>query len=124
QTVMADHLAGRPGTGLGVSYLAAARGYVAKHLHEAALDVHQVAAALEISPRHLSRLFAAEGLTVSEYIRSCRLRGAYADLGNPALGRLGVAAIAYKWGFVSQAHFSRVFKQQYGLTPKEARAGV
>lgn len=121
QTLVSDHLAGKPGSGLSASYLVAARAYIARHLHEPGLEGQQVAAALGISPRHLGRLFAAEGVTPAAYIKSCRLRGARADLADPALARLSVAVIAYKWGFVSQAHFSRVFRQQYGMTPKDAR---
>lgn len=121
QTVVWDHLAGRPGTGLSVSYLAAARSYVARHVHDPDLTATQLAAALGISVRHLTRLFAAQGQTPAEYIRSFRLRKARADLADPARAHLSVAAIAFKWGFVSQAHFSRVFRQEFGLSPKQAR---
>ncbi len=121
QTLVGDHLAGQPGTGLSASYLVAARSYIAGHLLEGDLDGQRVAAALGISLRHLNRLFAAEGLTVSGCIRSCRLRGARADLADPGLLRTSIAAIAYKWGFVSQAHFSRAFRQEFGLAPKAMR---
>ncbi|WP_397474581.1 helix-turn-helix domain-containing protein [Pusillimonas sp.] len=121
QTLVSDHLAGKPGTGLSVSYLAAARAYIARNLHKPQLDGSQVAAALGVSSRHLSRLFAAEGATPTEYIRACRLRAARVDLADPGLAHLSVAVIAFKWGFVSQAHFSRVFRQHYGMTPTQAR---
>ena len=32
--------------------------------------------------------------------------------------------IAYRWGFVSEAHFSRAFRRAFGLTPGDVRAGV
>lgn len=121
QTVVSDHLAGRPGTGLSVSYLASARAYVARHAHDPDFGATHLAAALGISGRHLTRLFATQGQTPAEYIRSFRLRMARADLANPALRRLSVGGIALKWGFISQAHFSRVFRDEFGVTPRQAR---
>jgi AraC-like DNA-binding protein len=32
-----------------------------------------------------------------------------------------VAEIAFSWGFTSQAHFSRAFRAQTGLTPRDFR---
>lgn len=121
QTMVADHLAGQSGAGLSASYLVAARAHIARHLHQIDLDVQSVAGALGITPRHLSRLFAAQGLTPAGYIRACRVQGAHGDLSNPALVKISIAAIAYKWGFVSQAHFSRVFREHFGLAPKDIR---
>lgn len=121
QTVVCDHLAGQSGTGLSVSYLAAARSYVAQNVHDPDLNATRLAAALGISLRHLTRLFAAQGQTPAYYIRTLRLQKARADLADPSQAHLSVAAIAFKWGFVSQAHFSRVFRQEFGLSPKQSR---
>uniref|UniRef100_UPI0035A156A4 AraC family transcriptional regulator n=1 Tax=Streptomyces lunaelactis TaxID=1535768 RepID=UPI0035A156A4 len=35
---------------------------------------------------------------------------------------LAVAAVAHRWGFLSPAHFSRVFRAAYGLPPRAWRA--
>src|SRR5690606_36685928 len=121
QTVVCDHLAGQSGTGLSVSYLAAARSYVAQNVHDPDLNATRLAAALGISLRHLTRLFAAQGQTPAYYIRTLRLQKALADLADPSQAHLSVADIAFKWGFVSQAHFSRVFRQEFGLSPKQSR---
>ncbi|MGR6921902.1 helix-turn-helix domain-containing protein [[Actinomadura] parvosata] len=33
-----------------------------------------------------------------------------------------IADVAHRWGFSSQARFTRFFRTRYGLTPSEARA--
>jgi AraC family transcriptional activator of tynA and feaB len=33
-----------------------------------------------------------------------------------------IATIAFSHGFKSQAHFSRVFRERYGMTPREFRS--
>jgi AraC-like DNA-binding protein len=34
-----------------------------------------------------------------------------------------ITSIAYKWGFTDSAHFSRSFKKQFEVSPKDFRAG-
>ncbi|MDX2681609.1 AraC family transcriptional regulator [Streptomyces sp. NY05-11A] len=36
-------------------------------------------------------------------------------------GSRTIAAVAGRWGFLSAAHFSRVFRSAYGLSPREWR---
>jgi AraC-like DNA-binding protein len=74
-----------------------------------------------VSVRHLQAVFAAEGDTVSGFIRSRRLERARADLRDPRLAHVAIARIADRWGFVSQAHFSRAFRAAYGHAPRQAR---
>ena len=38
---------------------------------------------------------------------------------NQAQHGQGIAQIAYHWGFNDQAHFSRSFKQAFGLSPRD-----
>ena len=45
---------------------------------------------------------------------------ARALLAQPELGR-PVAAIAFDHGFSSPTHFGRVFRQRFGMTPREYR---
>ena len=46
-----------------------------------------------------------------------RLRGCQQDLARRD-GR-SIGEVAYGWGFNSLSHFSRVFKQHYGLRPTQ-----
>jgi AraC-like DNA-binding protein len=43
------------------------------------------------------------------------------DLLDPALAARPVSAIAARWGLVDPAHFSRLFRAAYGVSPVEYR---
>ncbi|WP_230623665.1 transcriptional regulator FeaR [Stutzerimonas stutzeri] len=81
-----------------------------------------LATRLEISVRHLYRLFEEQGDSVCRYIQRMRLKRSAADLANPNLRHQSITSIAYKWGFTDSAHFSRSFKKQYEASPKDYRA--
>lgn len=93
-------------------------------LHDADLDVGSLAAALGMTPRHVHRLFAAQGVTYSGYVLAQRLARARDDLRRPMLRGVGVAQIGYRAGFNSASHFSRSFKQRYGMAPLAWRAAA
>jgi AraC-like DNA-binding protein len=43
------------------------------------------------------------------------------DLANPRLLEQSVSDIAFSWGFNNAAHFSRSFRDEYRMTPREWR---
>lgn len=45
------------------------------------------------------------------------------DLSSPQHARLSISEICFRWGFNGSAHFSRAFREQYGLSPREFRQG-
>lgn len=118
-----SHLgAGRaPHSALGASHVLAAKAYIADHLDDEELSVAGVASAIRVSERHLRRLFAQQDSSVADYVLAQRLAKSRADLGNAVYRHLGISEIAYRCGFVSAAHFSRVFKARFGVTPKTVR---
>lgn len=123
QSMVSRRLNDGAAAGFSASYVAAARSYVARHLDDPDLQVEKVAQALGVSSRHLNRVFGLETQeTVARYIRHQRLEAARRDLSDPRLSGLDVTAIACKWGFVSQSHFTRVFREAYGLPPGQYRA--
>ena len=79
-----------------------------------------VAAAHGISVRTVHLAFAEGGTTVSRWIRDRRLRVCYRELAR-ADSQQTVTDIAFRWGFCDAAHFSRVFKRAYGITPSDVR---
>ncbi|MGR1215849.1 transcriptional regulator FeaR [Metapseudomonas otitidis] len=79
---------------------------------------------LNISVRHLYRLFEEQGDSVCRYIQRSRLQRSAADLANPTLRSESITAIAYKWGFTDSAHFSRSFKKHFERSPKDYRASA
>ncbi|MDX3726598.1 helix-turn-helix transcriptional regulator [Streptomyces caniscabiei] len=88
---------------------------------EPATSAERVAAAIGVSARHLSRVFRDSGVTPARYILDRRLARAREQLADPGSRHLTVAEIAHRWGFASQAHFTRVFRAHYGRPPGETR---
>jgi len=102
---------------------AAAYGFVEDHLSDPGLGATQIAAAIGISERHLSRVLAAGGTTVPRLVRSRRLELAYALLSEKGLSEQGpaVAEVAARCGFTSAAYFSHAFRQRFGLRAGDVR---
>ncbi|CAH1670102.1 HTH araC/xylS-type domain-containing protein [Hyphomicrobiales bacterium] len=71
-----------------------------------------------MSRSQLYRLFESEG-GVKNYIQRRRLKQCFAELSDGANAR-SVASIAEGLGFLDPSSFSRSFKKEFGLTPKEA----
>lgn len=97
--------------------------YIEAQLHDPELSVETIAKAHFISVRYLQYLFRADGLTVSGYVRGRRLEHCRLDLRDPAQAGLSVLQIAQHWGFPDASYFSKVFKSQFGVAPREFRAG-
>ena len=93
-----------------------------KSLSQPGLTPTALADGLNISVRHLYRLFEEEGDSVCRYIQRARLKRSAEDLANPFFKHESITSIAYKWGFTDSAHFSRSFKRQYDQSPKDYRA--
>ncbi len=98
-----------------------AKAYIQAHLGDPGLNPEQVARACFVSTRYLHRVFAGEGRTVSEWIRSERLEHCRRDLLDPALAHHSISNIATRWGLPSAPHFSRLFHRAYGMPPREFR---
>jgi len=90
-------------------------------LPEPELSLERVSAADGVSPRSLQKLFAAAGLSFSGYLRTRRLERCRLDLSSPICASLSISEICFRWGFNGSAHFSRAFKEQYGVSPRDYR---
>lgn len=99
------------------------REYIDANLHSPSLGPAEIAAAHYVSTRHLHGLFKEHDTTVSSWIRQRRLQHCRRDLLDPVRAGKPIAAIAARWGFIDAAHFSRVFKTEFGQSPSQARAG-
>lgn len=100
------------------------RAHIDANLGNPDLTPATVAAAHFMSTRHLHNLFQSEGTTVAAWIRSRRLEHCRRDLRDPVCGSRPVAAVAARWGFIDAAHFSRVFKSAFGVSPSAYRSGI
>lgn len=94
---------------------------IERRLDDAELTPARVAQAEGISERYLQKLFEGAGDNFSHYVRERRLQRALADLSNPAEASHSISEIAYRYGFADSAHFSRSFRQRFGLSPREFR---
>jgi transcriptional regulator GlxA family with amidase domain len=89
---------------------------------EAPLNIAVIAKMSGTSVRQLERAFmAAMKTSPNEFYRQMRLRYARWMLLNTARR---VTDIAYECGFADSAHFIRVFKETYGVTPGKLRTSV
>jgi AraC family transcriptional activator of tynA and feaB len=95
------------------------RRYIRAHLQDGALGPESVAGAHAMSVRALHALFEDTGESVGGLIRRERLARCHEDLSLANGG--SVTEIAFRWGFHDAAHFARVFKAHYELTPSDVR---
>ncbi len=96
--------------------------YIDIHLTDPKLSTTMVAEACGISPRYLSLLLKQRGVSFSEHIWSERLKIAGRWLASTRPGEISIAEVAFKVGFKSPAHFSRMFKRVYQKGPREFRS--
>ena len=92
---------------------------VETELSDPDLNLKTVAAGHGVSTRYLQKLFTTAGTTFSHYLRNRRLERSKADLVSPLHNQLSISEICFRWGFNGSAHFSRVFRNKYGVSPRE-----
>jgi AraC-like DNA-binding protein len=118
------------------AHRAAARSYIEENLTDPGLGAAEIAAAVGISERQLSRLFAADGSSVPRHILSRRLQLAHSILSAtsaPDRARTGarsgsradaahtVADVAALCGFTSATYFSHAFFQHFSYRASDLR---
>ncbi|MGW0609659.1 helix-turn-helix domain-containing protein [Streptomyces sp. NPDC002788] len=106
----------------GNEMLSRIRTYIGEHLMEPDLSPETIARAHHISVRYLHKLFQNDDTTVSQWVRQRRLDSSRHELSRTPNRRVTVAAVAHRWGFTSPAHFSRTFREAYGMSPTEWQA--
>ncbi|CCD85636.1 putative transcriptional regulatory protein, AraC/XylS family [Bradyrhizobium sp. ORS 285] len=100
----------------------ALRRAIHERLREPGLTVATIAASVGISERYVHKLLARAGTSFSEIVMARRLDGVARDLRDPACAGHDIGRIAFDWGFSDLSHFSRRFKQRFGLRPRDWRA--
>lgn len=79
----------------------------------------EIAAAVNYSPYHLARLFRADtGQPMYGYLQQLRLRE---SLDQAVTGRGTLAELASAYGFANHSHYTRVFRQVFGVPPSALR---
>lgn len=94
------------------------QAYIAEHYAEK-LTLTGIANQFYISPYYLSRMFKKSiNLSLIEYINGVRIKAAQNLIERSSDS---IAEIAAKTGFMTTAHFRRVFKDATGLSPQQYR---
>ena len=89
---------------------------------ETPLDLTALAAVAGVTPRHLVRLFGRHlAVTPARMYRRLRLERAWRLL---TLTVMDATEIGFACGFSSLPAFSRAFKAEYGVPPRDARAAA
>jgi AraC-like DNA-binding protein len=94
------------------------KSLVERYLHDPELSPTKIATALGISSRYINKLFEDENTSLMRYVWDRRLERCRCDL-EDAAHTAGISQVAFHWGFNDLSHFSRAFKAQFGLSPRE-----
>jgi AraC-like DNA-binding protein len=104
----------------GPRWMPIVRAYIESHVHEP-LRVAQLAELANLHPVYFARVFKAKsGMSVLRYVRQRKVMAASATMTRKEPVRL--VDVANEFGFADQAHFSRVFREEFGASPSEFRA--
>jgi AraC-like DNA-binding protein len=95
---------------------------IQKYSTAADLTCDRVAEYCGISPRYVCYVLRANNTSFSDLLWSQRLPSARDWLISESFRRYPIHKVACMAGFKSAAHFSRMFKSTYGISPKEYRA--
>lgn len=95
-----------------------AMDYIYAHLNERIL-IEDIADVLQLNRSYLSSLFHKEtGKTIMAFVREAKLTAAANML---KFSEYDYSDIAEYFGFASQSHFTKCFREQTGYTPKQYR---
>ncbi|HLZ06800.1 MAG TPA: helix-turn-helix domain-containing protein [Bradyrhizobium sp.] len=97
------------------------KAHIRAHLADPELSLAATATALGISARYVNDLLSDEKTSFQRYVLSERLGHCQRDLSSPMLAHRHVSEIAFAWGFNDLSHFGRVFREQYGQSPRDWR---
>ncbi|HWW28182.1 MAG TPA: helix-turn-helix transcriptional regulator, partial [Caulobacter sp.] len=109
--------------GVRAARLRAIKQHIGENLHNPRLSAETAGRRLDISPRYVRRLFAAEGRSFSDYVTERRLAAVRQRLSDPRFADRPIAEIAFEAGLVEPSTFYRQFKARYGAKPSEIRLG-
>jgi AraC-like DNA-binding protein len=94
------------------------RSYLDRHLLDPKLNADTLCRVFNVSRPSIYRDFAEVG-GVAQYILQRRLERAFHQLLSIPASHGRVKEVAHRCGFADQAHFSRLFRQRFGIPPSE-----
>ncbi len=101
------------------------KAYIESRLADPELSVERIAHACNISVRGLHRLFAEDPTgSVSSYLWGRRLIRCAEVLRDPSQAHRAITDVCFSYGFSSSSHFSRLFKDRFGVPPARYRIAL
>ena len=108
-----------PAVGPDEAFLSKVTAHIEASISDPDLNVSELCTRCGTSEKQLyRRLKQITGLTAVEFIRSIRLKKAAMYLSQ---GQLTVSEVMYMVGFSNHSYFTKCFKKEYGVVPKEYR---
>ncbi|WOJ88846.1 helix-turn-helix domain-containing protein [Methylocapsa polymorpha] len=98
--------------------------FVERNLRDPDLDAAAISSGVGLSSRYVNDIFKDEGATLMRYVWMRRLENCRKDLLSSARAGHSISDIAFTWGFNDLAHFSRSFKERFGVSPRDYRRGA
>ncbi len=95
--------------------------FIHLHIKESSLDAAAVSAGVGLSIRYINNLFYEEQTSLMRYITTQRLALTQSYLSNIIHRNLTITEVAMQCGFNNMAHFSRIFRHRYGVSPRAYR---
>lgn len=99
------------------------KSYMDRHLADPGLSANRICREFNVSRSSLYRDFAPVG-GVGQYISQRRLERTLNHLLSTPPSRGRVQEIAARWGYEDPGHFSRVFRQRFGVPPSQISGGT
>ena len=109
-----------PALGSPVASFVTIRRYIDQNIAASGLNADKLSATFGLSRASLYRLFEPVG-GVGQYIRTARLSRAHREIVAPDNANCRAGHIAMRLGFPSANAFNRLFRETYGVSPKQAR---
>lgn len=85
------------------------------------LSARSIAASFSISERYVYVILARRGIDLGDLLRTQRLESAVRLLEAHPAAELTIGMVAHRCGFSDHAHFSRAFRERFGVTPTQWR---
>lgn len=102
----------------GESRVAVICRYLEENLDQV-IGMREISEAFALTPQHINRLFrAAYQVNALDYLWNLRVRRGAFMLRHTGLP---ISQVAYRSGFKTPNHFSRLIQQRYGLSPRKLR---
>ncbi len=98
-----------------------ALGIIERRFRDPNFGIEKLAEEFRCTPRYLQQIFQERRQSVSEVIRSRRLAAAKRMLLDPWMNGVSVSQVAYRTGFSNANHFSKIFREHFGMPPSGMR---